>query len=386
MEVSFNRPTLPPYTLVSKEVEAFYDSGMITNGRVVRDLEDDIKGALGVGNAVAVSCCTSGLMLALKCLGLSGKVAIPSFTFFASAHAAVWNGLEPVFVDVDPDTWNISPESLEMTLKDHGDISAVLPVHVFGNPCDVYALESLAEKHGISLVYDSAHAMGSMVGGHRVGGFGDAEVFSMSPTKLVVAGEGGVMTTDDEELASKLRAGRDYGNTGDYDPSFIGLNARMSEFHAALAIESFRLLEENVRRRGNLAARYTGGLADVRGITFQEILKGSRSTFKDFTVLVSEEGFGASRDALAWHLAREGIDTRKYYHPPVHRTTAYWEKWGKKYDDYLPVTNKLAKEAMSLPIWSHMDAETVDVVVESVLRAHDKAGKISAEYSMEINA
>ena len=383
MEIPFTRPTLPPFKLLIDRVEAFYDTGMITNGPVVRRLETSVRDALLVDNAVAVSCCTSGLMLALKCLGLSGKVALPSFTFFATAHAVVWNGLEPVFVDIEPDTWNMSPEALKRALEEDEGISAVLPVHVFGNPCDVDALEELAGDRGMSLVYDSAHAMGARVGNRCVGCFGDAEVFSLSPTKIVVAGEGGVITTPDDELAEQLRAGRDYGNRGDYDPVFVGLNARMSEFHAALAMESFQMLEENVLRRNAIADKYAEGLSCLPGITPQAIREGNRSTFKDLTVLVNEERFGLSRDALSWYLSRKGIDSRKYYDPPVHRTKAYRERWGMKYDEFLPVTNKLSRQALSLPIWSHMELGLVDSVVESVQGAHERAEEIASGYIKE---
>lgn len=383
MDIPLNRPTLPPYTLLDEKVKSFYETGMITNGPVVRQLEADIQETLRVVNAVAVSCCTSGLMLTLGCGSLSGKVALPSFTFFASAHAVVWNGLEPVFVDADIDTWNMSTEALKQVLEVEDDVSGIMPVNIFGNPCDIDALQALASDHGLSLIYDSAHAMGAKVGNNWVGGFGDAEVFSLSPTKVVVAGEGGVITTNDGEVAERLIAGRNYGDAGDYDPSFFGLNARMSEFHAALALESFRMLELNVSRRNAIADRYTEGLSILPGVAFQRIREGNRSTFKDFTVLIDEERFGLSRDVLSWHLSNEGIDSRKYYYPPVHRTNAYWERWGKKYDERLPVTNRLSKHALSLPIWSHMEIGLIDRVVESIHGAHERAEEIENKYLKE---
>lgn len=380
METPFNKPTLPEYDLIHESFEALFKTGMVTNGPTVRQFEATVETAFQVGTATAVSCCTSGLMLALGCLGLTGKVALPSFTFFASAHAVLWNGLEPVFVDVEPETWNISPESLGHALAEDGSISAVLPVHVFGNPCDVEVLETITSEKTLSVVYDSAHAMGAKVGGSNIGTFGDAEVFSLSPTKLVVAGEGGIVTTDNPELAKKLKAGRDYGNTGDYDPAFAGLNARMSEFHAAIAIESFKMLEQNVTRRNEIAARYTEHLSRLSGISFQKVEEGNRATYKDFTVLIDPESFGMDRDALAWYLASRGIDSRKYYHPPVHKTKAYWERWGKKYDEYLPVTNRISKQTLSLPMWSHMEFDIIDTVVGVVNDAHHKADEINAEF------
>ncbi|RJP27683.1 MAG: DegT/DnrJ/EryC1/StrS family aminotransferase [Candidatus Omnitrophota bacterium] len=383
MQIPFNRPTLPPWELIKEAFHSFYDTGHITNGPLVRQLELEAKDILRERDAIAVSCCTSGLILALKYLGLRGKVALPSYTFFASAHSLVWNNLEPVFVDVEEDTWNLSVGRLEEALGEEEDITAIMPVHVFGNPCDVRALERVARDNGLSLLYDSAHAMGAKVGEERVGSFGDAEVFSLSPTKIVVAGEGGIITTADRVLAEMLRAGRDYGNTGDYNPSLVGLNARMSEFHAALAIGSFRLLELNVQLRNTIAERYKAGLSGLPGLVFQVVKEGNRSTYKDFTMLIDASVFGMNRDVLAWYLAYNGIDTRKYYYPPVHRTAIYWDKWGNKYDKDLPITNMLSKNVLSLPIWSHMDERIVELVVERINEAHCKADEVTSEYLKE---
>ncbi len=378
-DIPITKPTLPPWQLVSAACEAFYDTGRITCGPVGQQFESAIKDLLGVGEAIAVSSCTSGLMLALKCLGIKSKVALPSFTFIASAHSVAWNGLEPVFVDIDPETWNISPKVLLETLEENEDIDAIISVNIFGNPCDVKELDLLRAK-GLAVIYDSAHALGSKVQNSWIGGFGDAEVFSLSPTKIVTAGEGGVITTNDEKLTESLRAGRDYGNTGDYNPSFPGLNARMSEFQAALAIESFRMLEANVRRRNAIANKYAKSLSQLPGITLQTVREGNRSTYKDLTILVDEEAFGLDRDVLSWALRNYGIETRKYYFPPVHRTIAYWEKWGRKYDECLHVTNRISKQALSLPIWSHMEENLVDRVAERIHQVHEDSEETHSGY------
>jgi dTDP-4-amino-4,6-dideoxygalactose transaminase len=376
-------PTLPERETFKKAVSSSFDTGIITNGPLVRQLELEIRDIFHVNEAIAVSSCTNGLMLAIRCLGIEGKVALPSFTFFATAHSIIWNGLEPVFIDVDPLTWNISVDALRRALEEIEGIVAIMPVHIFGSPCDVASLKIIAREHNLTLIYDSAHGMGARVETHWIGGYGDAEVFSLSPTKLVVAGEGGIITTDVKELAETLRAGRDYGNEGNYNPTFIGLNARMSEFHAALAIESLNLLEQNVRRRNILADKYKKLLAKLPGLSFQVVRKGNLSTYKDLTIVIDEEEFGLNRDILSWQLKKTGIDTRKYYYPPVHRAEAYWEKWGKKYDDYLPVTNILSKRALSLPIWSHMKGEVVERVSREISEAHERADRIKAGYRRE---
>lgn len=379
--IPFAKPALPPWDEYSKKIESFYGTGIITNGVFVRKLEEEVQQALSIPHAVALANCTSGLILTLGSIKKKGKVALPSFTFFATAHSVAWNGMEPVFVDVDEETWNISPSCLKQVFDEEEEIVAIMPVHVFGNPCDTEALAKIGEDRGAAIIYDSAHAMGAKVGEKWAGCFGDAEVFSLSPTKLITSGEGGLVATTQEELAVTLRAGRDYGNSGDYNPAFVGLNARMSEFHAALGVESFRMLEPNVTRRNEFAEGYKRLLADIPGIWFQKILEGNRSTFKDFTILIDTEEFGLDRDVLGWYLAEEGIDTRKYYFPPVHRTTAYWERWGKKYDESLPVTNRLSRSVLSLPIWSHMEDEVIARVVEKINDAHARSEEIAAAYS-----
>lgn len=346
---------------------------------MVRQLELAIQQLLKVQNAVAVSTCTNGLMLALQARGIKGKVILPSFTFFATAHSVAWNNLEPVFVDIDPGTWTLATDSVEAALE-NGGIGAVIPVHVFGNPCDVERLAQLAGEANTFLLYDAAHAMGSKFGGKHIGCFGDAEVFSLTPTKMVTAAEGGMFTTRDAELADRIKIGRDYGNSGDYDPEFIGLSARMSEFHAVLGVESLRLLQLNVRRRNELAKKYKSLLESLPGISFQLVREGNVSTYKDFTIRIEEENFGIDRDALAWFLQGQGIDTRKYFYPPVHRTKPYWERWGKLYDDSLDVTNHLSRQVISLPMWSHMESALIDRICGQVADAHEKAEEIKLSY------
>lgn len=379
--IPITKPTLPSLQSVQKSIASFYDTGMITNGAQVKKLEQEARSLFGVDHAIAVSSCTNGLMLALRCLGLNGSVAVPSFTFFATAHAIVWNGLEPVFTDVDPETWDMSSAALEGLLRNRRGISVIMPVHVFGNPCDVDAIASLSNQYNIPIIYDSAHAFGSEVGGRSVGVFGNAEIFSLTPTKLVPAGEGGIITTNDADFAEELTAGRNYGNKGDYNPAFVGLSARLSEFNAALGIGSISYLKRNVERRNRSAARYIELLSSLPGVSFQKIDEGNRSTYKDFTILINENEFGINRDILSWFLGSEGIDTRKYFYPPVHRTAAYWEKWGEQCDEALPITNRISREVLSLPMWSHMDMEIIEMVSKKIKYAHNEADRITASYS-----
>jgi dTDP-4-amino-4,6-dideoxygalactose transaminase len=312
-----------------------------------------------------VSTCTAGLMLVLRASGLSGDVVLPSFTFQATAHAVAWNGLRPSFADVDPGTLTLSAEAADRATGMR--TSAILATHTYGTPADVDDLAEAARKSGVRLFFDSAHAFGSRHGGRPVGGFGDAEVFSLTPTKPLVAGEGGLVATNDEDLARQIRRLRDYGKEDDYDVRVIGLNARMSELHAAVALASLDGLEDRIVRRNEIAARYRRSLEDIPGLSFPTVRPGDRTTFKDFTILVEQDAFGIDAAELARALAAEGVETRRYYSPPVHRTTAYRSAAAGV---VLPATDHAAARVLTLPLWVGMRDWQIDGVAEAVARIH----------------
>src|SRR5438477_8891307 len=206
----FIQPSLPPLEAVLGQYRRVYSEGMITNGELVERFERAVAERLGVAHCVAVSSCTSGLMLVLRALGIKGEVILPSFTFFATGHAVLWNNARPVLADCEPDTWTI--DAKDVARKISRRTAAILAVHVYGNPCAIEELSAIAARHNLKLIFDAAHAFGSRYGGVPVGRFGDAEVFSLTPTKTLVCGEGGLVTTSDALLARRLRALRNYGD------------------------------------------------------------------------------------------------------------------------------------------------------------------------------
>jgi len=375
----FARPPLPSFDKVVERLRPVYETGMITNSLLVRELEEKVSSYFGVAQTVAVSCCTSGLLLCVQalCDGFAAavrsqpRVVLPSFTFSATGHAVVWNGGFPVFAECNPETYQLDPEDVATRL-DGADL--LIGTHVAGAPCDTEALEGLAKQAGIPFLLDAAHAFGACARGRRVASFGNAEVFSMSPTKIVISGEGGLITTDDENLATHLRAARDYGNTGDYNPAFAGLNARMSELHAAIALASFDELKEHLDRRVFLAESYRDGLAELAGVRSQRLLDDTTSTYKDYSVTINAEEFGVSRSFVATALRAEGIDTRCYFSPPLHQQKCYSPyNLGK-----LAVTEKLSAEVLSLPIWRDMKNEDAEKVISALWSIHQDREEIEA--------
>jgi dTDP-4-amino-4,6-dideoxygalactose transaminase len=311
-------------------------------------------------------------MLAYKGLGLSGNVIVPSFTFMATVSALVWAGLHPVFADVLRDTTNLDPAAAEAAITP--ETSAIVAVHNFGNPAKLDALQEVADRHGLKLILDAAHGFGALYQGVPVGPQGNAQIFSLSPTKLLITGEGGIVATNDDDLAEKIRIGREYGNSGNYDSVLAGFNARMPEFNALMGLHSLNLLEEGARRRNEVVSVYQERLEKLPGIDFQVVRSGNRHSYKDLSITIEEEEFGLTRDELVQALAAENVDTRTYYDPPVHRQTAYSHLYnGEPLDN----TEWLSAHSLSLPIWSRMD----DTIVRGICRAVERIAAHAEEVS-----
>jgi len=362
----FLKPYLPSYDDMEKDLREILASGILTKGRVLKKYEKDLENYLSVPCAVGVSSCTLGLLLLLRCLDLRGEVIVPSFTFPATVHSIMWNNLNVVFADCDPETFNISLSSVKKAIT--SKTSAILAVHIFGNPADVEELEDIARENNLKLIFDSAAGFGSTIEGRPLGCFGDGEVFSTSPTKLLITGEGGIVTTGNEELAAKLRIAIEYGNPGDYDCIFAGLNARLEEINSLLGIYSLKILDENVKIRNRLAEIYKRELSSIPGISFQKIKAGSISSYKDFAILIGKD-FGLSRDTVWKALKAEGIETRRYFYPPNHRQKALAHV--NSDDEILRNTNKIAGEVLCLPIYSSMTEETIKKVAQALKNLYE---------------
>lgn len=365
------RPVLPDFTDLSGEVQDMLHTGMVTKGRYLEQFESEIAAHLGVKHAVGVSSCTTGLMLTYHGLGLTGEVVVPSFTFMATVSALIWCGLRPVFADVDPGTTNLDPAAAEAAITEN--TSAIIAVHNFGNPADIEGLQEVANRHGLKLIFDAAHGFGALHRGQPVGAQADAQIYSLSPTKLLIAAEGGIVATNNDELAQSVRLGREYGNNGHYDSAFAGFNARMPEFNALLGIHSLKKLERAAVTRNETAALYQETLGRLPGIGFQTVRPGDRCSYKDFSITVDASAFGLTRDELARALQAEGIDSRAYYDPPVHRQTAYQQYWDGR---PLPNTDWLASSSLSLPLWSEMDPQISLGIAEAFRRIYTYAEQI----------
>lgn len=363
------RPNVPPSQVLQAGFQEVLRSGQLTNGRHVRKLENSVCEFLDVPHCVALSSCTSGLVLVLRALGLEGEVILPSFTFFATGHALLWNNLVPVFCDSEPGSFNLDPDGVERLITPR--TSAIVAVHVYGNPADTSRLEEIAARRRLRLIFDSAHAFGARREGRRTGGFGDAEVFSLSPTKVLTGGEGGLVTTRHAGLAAALRKARNYGDPGTYDCDLLGLNARMTEFQAVLALEGMYGVEREVARRNEIAEHYTEALRGLPGIGFQRVRPEDVASRKDFSLAIDETACTVDRARLAQALNEENIDTRFYFSPPLHRQKLY--RRFRRADDELPVAEQLSSRVLSLPIYSALKAPEIERITTAIRRVVEQS-------------
>ena len=362
------RPYLPPYEEIEPDLRAMYASGRLTNfGPFSQRLEAAAAQLLGVAHVATAANATSGLTMIFDTLPRGSEVILPSFTFIATAAAVTAAGMVPVFAEIDPETLNIDPRSAEECIT--ARTRAICGVHAFGVPCDVEALTEIACANGLLLVFDAAHAFGSKHRGAFVGGFGDVEVFSVSATKVVPAGEGGLVATNRRDLYEAVLDRRNYGlrADGSGDCRNQGWNSKMTEYHAILALHEIESIAWRVGRRNEIARRYLDGL---RGLRVQRVPEGDLSTWKDFTIQVDERG------KLRADLRAQSIETAPYFWPPVHRMTRYarYVKAGQS----LAVTDRVADAILSLPLYEGLDDAEVDRVIEAVLSSR-AARRVSAD-------
>ncbi len=363
------KPTLHDFAEVVAEFRQAWESGGVTTGSFTRQFEAAVEEKLRVPQAVMVQSCTAGLMLVLRAMEVQGEVILPAFTWTATAHAVMWNGLTPVFADIIPEVYTLDPTAASRAITPR--TAVIIPVNVFGCPPDYAAWERLAQDHQLPLIYDSAQGLGSQFLGpdgtwRYSGGFGEAEVFSMSPTKVVSAMEGGLITTHNRTLAEKLRQLRDYGKTaGAEDIAWLGLSARVPEINAIVARHNFAHMDALVTRRRELIATYKAKLADLPGVTFQQIPRGYKTSGNYFTLFVNPEQARCNRDEAYDQLQKRGIQAKKYFHPALHLQEVYREL-GRPYRGKLPVTETASARGLALPLFSHMTQETLFQVIRQV--------------------
>ena len=346
-----------------EEIRSIWDSHWLTNmGEKHKALQAELQKYMGVP---AVELLTNGHMaleLSLQAMNLQGEVITTPFTFASTTHAIVRNGLEPVFCDIDPETYTMDVTQIERLITDR--TCAILPVHVYGNVCNIEEIERIAHKYELKVLYDAAHTFGETYKGQGIGNFGDASCFSFHATKVFNTIEGGAVCYRDPDMGRRLYELKNFGIHGPEEVDAVGANAKMNEFCAAMGLCNLRHVDEEIAKRRAVVERYREHLEGVDGLRLNVQQPEVRSNYAYFPVVFDENLFGASRNEVMDALAQNGIGARKYFYP----LTNTFECFHGKYDvDATPVALHVAKRVLTLPLYADLSMEDVDRICKIVL-------------------
>lgn len=362
MRINVIKSSMPPFEEYAEAIKPLWESVWLTNMGVNHErLAERLCEYLKVPNVSLFVNGHMALELALQAMDLEGEVITTPFTFASTTHAIVRNGLTPVFCDINPEDYTMDVSKIEELITDR--TCAIVPVHVYGCLCDVEAIEDIAKKHNLKVIYDAAHAFGVEYKGRGVGTFGDASMFSFHATKVFHTIEGGAITTDDRELVSKLWKLKDFGIKNEEIVDGIGANAKMNEFCAAMGLCNLDHIDEEIAKREKVTKRYRENLADVKGITILQPQKDVKPNHAYFPIVIDEKGFGADRQAIYDRLRENDIYTRKYFYP----LTSDMDCYRGRFDSSLtPVAKQIAERVLTLPMSAHLTGEDVDRICDII--------------------
>jgi len=376
------RPNIGSRERLLERINDLLDRRWLSNrGPYVDEFEQRIAEMAGTKHCIAMCNATVALEITIRAAELAGEVIVPSFTFVATAHALKWQEITPVFCDIDPATHNIDPDRVEAMITPR--TTGIIGVHVWGRPCDVEALTTIARRRGLKLLFDAAHAFGCSYKGHMIGSFGDAEVFSFHATKFLNAFEGGAVTTNDDELAARIRLMKNFGFLGYDNVIYIGTNGKMSEVSAAMGLTGLESLEEFIVANRRNYEQYRRELADIPGVHLATYDETEKCNYQ-YVVLEIDEGVTqVSRDHLVEVLHAENVLARRYFYPGCHQMEPY-RSYFPHAGLLLPETERLTGRVMSLPTGTAVGRDEVHRVCQIIRLVVAHGPDVSARLSMAV--
>lgn len=355
------RPNIGDHTAFMDRAKAILERGWLTNnGPLVQELERKLAGFLGVRHCVAMCNGTVALEIAIRALGLEGEVIVPSWTFIATAHALHWQGITPVFADIDRATHNLDPDAVRRMITPR--TSGIIGVHLWGRPAPVDELQSIADEHGLKLMFDAAHAFGCSSGNTKIGGLGACEVFSFHATKVFNTFEGGAVATNDDELANTMRLMRNFGFAGFDNVIHPGTNGKMPEVNAAMGLVNLDALDGFIEANRAHHQEYTQAFSGLDGLELLQYVQGNSPNYQYVVVEVGAKS-GLERDALIRAMHAENILARKYFWPGCHRMRPYRDLYPDA-ERLLPATVDVASRVIVLPTGENLPNGGVEMIVD----------------------
>lgn len=360
--ITVTSPLLPDLDEFNAMLKEIWDSKWITNnGQFHKQLESDLATYLGVPYVSLFTNGTLPLLTALQALRVTGEVITTPYSFVATTHCIWWSGCKPVFVDIDPATGNIDPDKIEAAITPK--TTAIMPVHVYGKPCDTKRIQEIADKYGLKVIYDAAHAFGVKVNGESILNAGDMSTLSFHATKVYNTLEGGAMIMHDEATKKRIDYLKNFGFAGETEVIAPGINSKVDEVRAAYGILNLRQVDNAIEARHQVAIKYREALRNVEGITFMEDMEGVKHNYSYFPIFINAEQYGMTRDELYFKMKEENVLGRRYFYPLISEFSTY-RSLPSAAKENLPNAHKMADSVICLPMHHTLN----DINIEKILK------------------
>lgn len=360
------RPLLPPLEEFQEYLKDIWESKWLTNnGKYHQALEKALCEYLGVQYISLFSNGTLALITALQALKIVGEVITTPFSFVASTHALWWNNIKPVFVDIDPRSFNLDPDKIEAAITPH--TTAILPVHVYGNPCDVRRIKAIADTYGLKVIYDACHTFGVTIDHIPILNFGDLSVMSFHATKVYTTFEGGAIVCHDETTKRRIDNLKNFGFAGETTVVAPGINAKMNEIQAAMGLLQLKYIDQAIAMRRKIAWQYREKLEGVSGLTCLGDFPGVKHCYPYFPVLIDKKKIGKTRDEVYQELKKNDIYSRRYFYPLISQFPTY-KGLDSAQPGKLPIAERITEEVICLPIYPELKSATIQFIIEILMK------------------
>lgn len=364
-QITVTSPLLPDLEEFNSLLKEIWSSKWVTNnGQFHKQLEKELATYLGVPYVSIFTNGTLPLLTALQALRVTGEVITTPYSFVATTHCIWWSGCKPVFVDIDPATGNIDSDKIEAAITPH--TTAIMPVHVYGKPCDTKRIQEIADKYGLKVIYDAAHAFGVKVNGESVLNSGDMSTLSFHATKVYNTLEGGALVMHDEQTKKRIDYLKNFGFAGETEVIAPGINSKVDEVRAAYGILNLRNVDMAIEARHRVATQYRNGLRNVEGISFMEDMPGVQHNYSYFPIFVDAEKFGMTRDELYFKMKSADVLGRRYFYPLISEFSTY-RGLPSAAPENLPNAHKMANSVICLPMHHELNEEDVHRILTSIL-------------------
>jgi len=364
--ITVTQPSLPPLEEFIPYLEKIWDNKWLTNnGPFHQQLEKELAEYLGVKYISLFANGTLALVTALQTLRITGEVITTPFSFVATAHSIWWNNIKPVFVDIEPNYFNLDAEKIEAAITPQ--TTAIMPVHVYGNPCNVNRIKEIADTYGLKVIYDAAHAFNVKINGDSVFNFGDLSVLSFHATKVYNTFEGGAIVCNDENTKRRIDFLKNFGFANETTVVAPGINSKMNEVQAAFGLLQLKYVDENIQKRKLITEIYRKELIGIQGISYFNDIESVKHNYSYFPILIDKEKYGISRDDLYDKLKENGINGRRYFYPLISNFPPYKSLKSAERGN-LPIANDIGEKVMCLPIFSELPLEAVQKIIEYIIK------------------